>query len=799
VLRYDWPEGQELTYDLKIEVEAEDLSYSYGGSFTLKCLARKDERMKIQYRGSLRQTKGPAKQLPDDPLKRHRDIVSRLRGSSAGAAFATHGSPTNVIWVNPQGHVKERVGISRLPLMMELASDVVFEPLPDTPRQSWEVGAGILLELAGKEPPRPSFSRPRETPPTRQITLKAEHEYEILRTEGDTVVVQKHYTLTPPDSDLGREIPKITGSGIWKFNLKLNASESLEFDQQLVLTKGSLKLTVPVKLSYRLVPEIELAQRREEERRRAEEARRRAEEARATMPRPAFRRMEEERERLLAEARARFEAARSTRGPGPVLMDREKRLEHLKSGDARGMLPTLKSLWYKLPAEPDEELAAAITSALEHPNRDIRHAAAVALRNFGTAKSIPGLISATDDEDISVRHWVLVALGRLKAEQALEAIAHMLESEEDVDRGSASEALKRIGIASGPTVVARLKHAAPAVRREACRILGAIDLDAETAQAAMTKLLSLRDDPLLADDAGRALAAVSSRLSAKHERPAKDPPASDNVVTLLRQASVSSDEATRSAATRLLGALGLSENDSATPAATENIQPPKPAAVVDSLQALLRDQDAAARYWSCRALGALGTHAEPEISDLVAACQDTDPAVRYAAVQATSQVARSVFGEDTPVVAAARKIAEQINALPSGTESSAKNIEKPLRCSLMQLWPVAADRPTASGSRGVQSTTGPDSAEWFGYGGAGNWRVFEVKPNQPLLLKTRAEGLLRNIQFTVSEYEDGKWVAKQTIAGPTNFNGLHWFFHTPSGDRMRIDAKGWFHLYVYQL
>ena len=80
------------------------------------------------------------------------------------------------------------------------------------------------------------------------------------------------------------------------------------------------------------------------------------------------------------------------------------------------------------------------------------------------------------------------------------------------------------------------------------------------------------------------------------------------------------------------------------------------------------------------------------------------------------------------------------------------------------------------------------------------WRVFEVTPHEPLLLKTRGDGgMVGDIQFSVSELEDGSWIVKQTIDGPRNFHGLRWFFYTPSSDRIRINARGWFYLYVYRL
>lgn len=802
-LRYDWPEGQELTYDLKMAVEAEDLGVTHSGTFTLKCLARKDDRLKLQYQGTLRETKSRAQQVPDDPLERHRAMMSRLRGPGLGpASFQGSGPVTNVIWMDEQGHVGEREGESSLPLIMDHASDLTFEPLPDSPRRSWQVGMRILVGLPGKERPRPSFPSPlfapREEPPTRQITLVADQAYEILRVEGDTVVVQKQYSLTPPDSEIGREIPKITGSGLWKFNRKLNASESLDFDQKVVFTKGSLTLTVPVKVTYRLVPETELTQRREAERQREEEARKKAAEALAKRPPPP--------------------ASGTTPPPAPLT----------RPPMSDGEVQHFKHL-------------------LEHASVQMREMVIPDMAARATPAAVPTLIKALEDESPVVRSAVLQALARLKPPEAAEAIARRLRHEQD--RSLAVQALKQIGPSAVAAVLPYLDDEVSAIRLEACRILAAGKGDRKQTLTALQKTAALLEhkDQKIAAAAVPVLGDLASALAEPAEqKPASEPEVPDRVLAVLGYGLAASDAGIRLWSARLAGELGpraaslaakltkaaadadLDVRQAAAaalqliaPGQTEAKQPAgkeaeKPAAaarpetevparLLDVWKGRMGDQDAAVRYWSVFLVARLGAGARPAMPAIVECCADEQAQVRYAAARAVKGWAASRAAAEPPAAAQVLKLAEQINALPSGSYDQAAKLEGDLPASLTRLWPVQADRDSTFGSRGRQSTTGPNSAEWFGYGGAGNWRVFAVQPNRKILLRARGDeqagtaNMLGDIQFTLAEYENGSWVVKETVTGPTNFFGLRYFIFTPASDRIRIEAKGWFYCYVYQL
>jgi len=191
--------------------------------------------------------------------------------------------------------------------------------------------------------------------------------------------------------------------------------------------------------------------------------------------------------------------------------------------------------------------------------------------------------------------------------------------------------------------------------------------------------------------------------------------------------------------------------------------------------------------------------AEPNLGGLVA----QKIAKRTAQIaKRTAQIAKLDLKIPTPppFEVEAEALAEQINALGNGTEKRASQLGSELVAKLERIWPIQADSKFTLGSRGRQSTTGAHSAEWFGYGGAGNWKVFPVEPNRRVLLRARGDGqLVDDIRFTISEQVNGKWTTKETINGPTSFAGYRWYFYTPETERIRIDATGWFYIYITQL
>ena len=473
---------------------------------------------------------------------------------------------------------------------------------------------------------------------------------------------------------------------------------------------------------------------------------------------------------------------------------------------------------------------------LQKGDRAARETAAKSLASSAPADCTAALVKALDDESPVVRSAMLQALERLKASETATAIARRLA--DDADRTAACRALKQIGASAAPAVLPYVDHERAPVRQAACELLEAAKLDRAAATSTLGKLLGRLDD----DEAVRSAAILAIRrqvASAAGLEPgtaATDPGVPERLLKVLAGGLASPRVPGRVWALRLVAVLGkpaqglsaqvvkLLDDPSAevrelaadtlllirqagkqTPSGKDRQAGPAtvtemPANLTSGLVRFLEDSDPAMRYWTARLIGALGVGGKSAIPALVRLCDDPDTAVRCAAVQAVQDLCTAICDGRALLLARVREMAEQINALGQGSQSRALELSKDLLAGLERIWPVAADCQFAQGSRGRQSTTGPNSAEWFGYGGAGDWREFAVLPDRPFLLSTRGDGqMIDSIRFTISENEGGAWVVKETIQGPTGFDGYRWYVHTPSSDHLRITAQGWFYLYLYQL
>ena len=88
-----------------------------------------------------------------------------------------------------------------------------------------------------------------------------------------------------------------------------------------------------------------------------------------------------------------------------------------------------------------------IVPSLEDPNANVRAAAAKALGDLGYRDAAPQLVKCLSDEEW-VCFYALQSLGELKADEAIPAIASLLESQSLVVRFSAIETMGRLGSSS---------------------------------------------------------------------------------------------------------------------------------------------------------------------------------------------------------------------------------------------------------------------------------------------------------------------------------------------------------------
>lgn len=279
---------------------------------------------------------------------------------------------------------------------------------------------------------------------------------------------------------------------------------------------------------------------------------------------------------------------------------------------------------------------------------------------------------ALGDNDVRARWLATHALGQLgpAAGVAAEPLATMLANadEEEYVRGGAAWTLGRIGPGSASAAKAlavALTSRLGSVRRNAAAALGRLGPASKDAVPALEGLL-VDDDPAVRAAAAVALARIAGQLKAftvlvemLRGPNARDVceavaalgelgPQAEPAAGELAAALAHSDGDVRRLASRSLGSIGPKALPSVkgafespvesvrlgTVAAFERIG----AAAVPELVAALEDSSPAVRRAAARALGRLRAEAEGAATALLAAASDPDPQVRHEAAEALKRV-----------------------------------------------------------------------------------------------------------------------------------------------------------------
>lgn len=139
---------------------------------------------------------------------------------------------------------------------------------------------------------------------------------------------------------------------------------------------------------------------------------------------------------------------------------------------------------------PDKRAVEPLIEVMADPDHDVRRAACEALGNIGDSRAKPTLITRLkDDRKPIVRGYAAVALGTMKATDAVGELAKRAGRERDAEAVSAMAwALGEVGSAEDGVSVAALealeKHAQDGVRKHAGEALAAIKARAEAGKRA---------------------------------------------------------------------------------------------------------------------------------------------------------------------------------------------------------------------------------------------------------------------------------------------------------------------------
>jgi hypothetical protein len=455
-LRYRWKTGQAHVYQVNIEADYGDYTNTLSGNATYQVGAADQDGAKLTFRGGLTEK---------TQLKPGVKGILIPRPRFPGSAFTGVGAHRSIeLTVNDRGEVVSTRGSSQLPYLLGNLSELALERLPKDQKKTWSIPHETAIVLSDGHP------RPRMSAQDDRAQIKATEEttYTIDKVEADTVTITRRYELKTAETIMGKPRFEIVGEGKLTFDRKLGCATKLEAQQKIVHREATKTTEIPLKITYRLLTEKE-----------------KADLAKTPEGAPLF--------------------------PGEPLTDdlQKQALEDLKSGDRLRTIKALALLQTKEPAadKPNKEIAKALEEMLADKEATTRFSAARALVKWATPDSVPALTKALGSEDTLVRHGVMEALGKLKAESAAEAITKRMP--ELQDRLKARQALEALGPAAEPAVLKMAEHSAWEVRSEVCTVLEKIGT--QKSVATLTTMQQGDANALVKIQAKKALDAIEKR------------------------------------------------------------------------------------------------------------------------------------------------------------------------------------------------------------------------------------------------------------------------------------------------
>jgi len=247
---------------------------------------------------------------------------------------------------------------------------------------------------------------------------------------------------------------------------------------------------------------------------------------------------------------------------------------------------------------------------LKLPYVDDRRHAADALGHIGPEArlAVPALIRAFQDDDEEVRGSAAEALFKI-GPVSVSALIEKLHDEQSHVRARSAYVLGRFGDAakaSIPSLIGLLEDEHPGVRRTAANVLGGLGADAKDAVPSLCKMLQDEDG-----DARRFAAEALGRIG----------PNAKPAVPILIEAMKDEDRSVRQYAAEALGNIGPGARDA-----------------VPTLGAALRDGDIEIRRAAAESLVKLGPDATDAIPALTEMLQDGDSGARGIATEVLERI-----------------------------------------------------------------------------------------------------------------------------------------------------------------
>ncbi|MDY0168427.1 MAG: SHD1 domain-containing protein [Thermoguttaceae bacterium] len=444
-LRYGFETDRDYIYDVTIAGEITDRKSTHKGALTYRAAKVSDSQFVLECSGMLAETVTtddmPAMPpIPPIPPFHFRGGPMHVWGRGTSTTFSRTGTLISTKSDN------------FLPFVLGLQDVLVVEPLPEKPQATWTAERDIAV--VERMSVGPFFSRLRSFYGEVKTIGKERTEYSVVEQKDGVVRIRKTYSLkTLPDEGVVRF--DMSGDGEFEFDTAKGIILSQKAEYKIQVNEKNLTLTIPASVSYRLVSESEMAERKQQKE---------------------------------DEAAARAEAERPTPlEPG----EREKLIAELRSGNEQQILAAAQRL-AKAPATGQRtDVGRALIAAMKDHRPDTQKAIIQALGVWRIPEAERAMIAALRGRHAAfVGRDALAVLAKFRTTAAAQAAAASLAS--SFTRRAAGDALVAIGPIAEEFTIPFVKDRDHFVSSEACRVLGEIGGEASLV-ALKQQLLESRD------------------------------------------------------------------------------------------------------------------------------------------------------------------------------------------------------------------------------------------------------------------------------------------------------------------
>jgi hypothetical protein len=417
-LRYRWKQGQTYVYYVTVVSENAQYNESISGNVTFTVKSTNDDETQLVMTEDL---KGGDKWTPVRIVVYPRHFVH---------AYAVPTKNEVTITLDPRGRVLHTEGSRPLPFLLGDLSQLIVEQLPADKQTTWTANGDSTTSDAEQTYP---YYRRHYVSAHVGAPLTEKRSYVVTGQSGKSVTIFRRLELGTTNVVGNKPQFEAVGDGTLTFDTERGAFARFESSLRLVAREGGKTKEIPLRITYRLQSEEEIAK---------------------TAKAAEAARVEETRPMTDAEV--------------------EKAVADLASGDRVRVDQALRQFMRKKPRQPNAKAARALEDVMQRSeNAGARSESAKALQSWSTAESVPALLKALKDDWAPARAEALEALRQYKPKEAIKPAAELLN--DGFTRGNAGKFLKAMGPEAEDAVLAQFEAVhEPWTRAEICQVLQVI-------------------------------------------------------------------------------------------------------------------------------------------------------------------------------------------------------------------------------------------------------------------------------------------------------------------------------------